>query len=106
MAKGTIAKDLVEKKIISAFGADYVGTVDKKIYVQALENGEKVQVAISLTCPKIPVTVDNTVQIGDFNFEDPTPTVTVSASSTGFIPAEISDEERKNVADLMARLGL
>lgn len=107
MAKGQIAKDLVEKKIISAFGADYVGTVDKKIYVQALENGEKVQIAISLTCPKIPIIVDNTVQIGDFNFEDPTPTViTTSATSGGFIPAEISDEERKNVADLMARLGL
>ena len=38
MAKGQIAKDLVEKKIIAAFGADYVCTADKKIYVQALEN--------------------------------------------------------------------
>ena len=105
MAKGTIAKDLVEKKIISAFGADYVGTFDKKIYVTAMENGEKVQIAISLTCPKVPVVVDNTVQIGDYNFEDPTPTVTTNATGT-FIPAEISDDERKTVADLMARLGL
>ena len=106
MAKGQIAKDLVEKKIIAAFGTDYVGTCDKKIYVTAMENGEKVQVAISLTCPKIPIIVDNTVQIGDFNFEDPTlATITTSATGT-FIPAEISDEERKNVADLMARLGL
>ena len=105
MAKGQIAKDLVEKKIIAAFGSDYVGTADKKIYVTAMENGEKVQVAISLTCPKVPIVVDNTVQIGDFNFEEPTPTVTTSATST-FTPAEISDEERKNVADLMARLGL
>ena len=105
MAKGTIAKELVEKKIISAFGADYIGTIDKKIYVQALENGEKVQIAISLTCPKVPVMVDNTVQIGDFNFEEPLQIVTTTATST-FTPAEISDEERKNVADLMARLGL
>ena len=105
MAKGTIAKDLVEKKIISAFGADYVGTFDKKIYVTAMENGEKVQIAISLTCPKVPVVVDNTVQIGDYNFEDPTPAVTTNATGT-FTPAEISDDERKTVADLMARLGL
>lgn len=105
MAKGQIAKDLVEKKIQAAFGADYVGTFDKKIYVTAMENGEKVQIAISLTCPKVPVMVDNTVQIGDYNFEDPTPAVTTSATST-FVPAEISDEERQTVAELMARLGL
>ena len=106
MAKGTIAKDLVEKKIQAAFGADYIGTVDKKIYVTAMENGEKVQVAISLTCPKVPIVVDNTVQIGDFNFEDPTPAVVTTNATGAFIPAEISDEERKTVADLMARLGL
>jgi hypothetical protein len=106
MARGNIAKDLVEKKIITAFGADYVGTADKKIYVQALENGEKVQIAISLTCPKVPITVDNTVQIGDYNFEDSTPTVVTTSAAGGFTPAEISDEERANVAALMARLGL
>ena len=107
MAKGQIAKELVEKKIQAAFGADYIGTFDKKIYVTAMENGEKVQVAISLTCPKVPIVVDNTVQIGDYNFEDPTPTIiTTNASSGAFTPAEIPDEERKIVADLMARLGL
>ena len=37
-----------------------------------------VQIAISLTCPKVPVVVDNTVQIGDYNFEDPI-TVTTNA---------------------------
>ena len=105
MARGQIAKELVEKKIQAAFGADYIGTIDKKIYVTAKENGETVQVAISLTCPKVPIVVDNTVQIGDYNFEDPTPIVTTNATG-GFIPAEITDEERANVAALMARLGL
>ena len=106
MAKGQIAKDLVEKKIIAAFGADYVGTCDKKIYVTAMENGEKVQIAISLTCPKVPIVVDNTVQIGDYNFEDPTPAVVTTNATGTFTPAEISDEERETVAALMARLGL
>ena len=104
MAKGQIAKELVEKKIQAAFGADYIGTFDKKIYVQAKENGEMVQIAISLTCPKVPVMVDNTVQIGDYNFEEP---VTVTTSATGtFKPAEITEEERANVAALLERLGL
>lgn len=55
MAKGAIAKESVIKKITEAFGADYLGEVDKKYYVQAEENGEMVQVALSLTCPKNPI---------------------------------------------------
>lgn len=106
MAKGTIAKELVEKKIIAAFGADYIGTIDKKIYVWAMENGEKVQVALSLTCPKVPIEINNTVQIGDYDFDDSAVTITTSASSKGFSPAEITDDERANIAALMERLGL
>ena len=41
MAKGTIAKQNVINKIAQTFGADYIGEVDKKIYVWAEENGEK-----------------------------------------------------------------
>ena len=63
-----------------------------------------VQIAISLTCPKVPIVVDNTVQIGDYNFEEP---ITVTTNATGaFKPAEITDEERAHVAALMERLGL
>lgn len=104
MAKGAIAKAEVTKKIAAAFGANYLGEFDKKIYITAMENGETIQVAISLTCPKVPVVVNNTVQIGDFNFEEPT-TITTTAA-TSFTPAEFSDEERDNVAALMERLGL
>ena len=31
--RGSIAKEQVEKKIIEAFGDDYVGTIDKKISI-------------------------------------------------------------------------
>lgn len=106
MAKGQIAKDTVEKRIQAAFGADYIGVFDKKIYVNAMENGEKVQVAISLTCPKVPILVDNTVQVGDYNFEEPTPVVITTTAASAPARAEITEDERANVAALMARLGL
>ena len=61
MAKGANAKVVVENKIKEAFGNDFIGIADKKIYVWADDGGEKVQVAISMTCPKTPVgTVDTT----------------------------------------------
>lgn len=104
MAKGAIAKQNVVNKLQAAFGADYIGEYDKKWYVWSQENGERVQIAISLTCPKVPVEVANAPVTGDFNFEDDAPNVVVAAG--GFQPAEITDDERDKVRDLMKALGL
>ena len=60
MAKGQEAKDRVVQKIKEIFGADFIGEVDKKIYVYSQEKGERVQVALSLTCPKTPVDISGT----------------------------------------------
>ena len=56
-AKGATAKVNVENKIREAFGADFVGNVDKKLYVWADDGGEKVQICLTMTCPKVPVGV-------------------------------------------------
>ena len=95
MAKGAIAKELVAKKIAEAFGEDYLGEQDKKIYVQAYEGGEKVQVAISMTCPKNP--------IGGMNFEmiQTVDTVVPQQSSV-----EISENEQAKIDELMNMLGI
>ena len=105
MAKGTIAKNVVAQKIAAAFGTDFVGEFDKKLYVWAEENGEKVQIAIAMTCPKNPV--------GDINFSaEPGNSLNFEDMSAGPVAggnaakAEITDEEKKNIAELMARLGL
>lgn len=98
--RGAIAKNIVEDKIREAFGADFVGIQDKKLYVQADENGEKVQIAISLTCPKVPLGI---VEDG-INFE--------SGGGGGaghppeFKPAEVTPEETENIRKLLAELGL
>lgn len=102
MARGANAKIEVENKITAAFGADYVGNVDKKIYVWADDGGERVQIAISLTCPKVPVSIGNMGGDGlDFdnlsmNTEAPEP----------FKPAEITIEETENIRKMLSELGL
>lgn len=108
MAKGAEAKQKVAEKIAAAFGADYVGEVDKKHYVWTTENGERIQIAISMTCPKVPIILDTTAQTGDWNFENDTqPMATTVATPVAAVqPAEISEQEKKNIADLMQRLGL
>lgn len=101
MAKGAIAKEKVAAAIAQAFGADYVGEFDKKLYVYADDGGERVQIAISLTCPKV-FKGEGVENKAPLNFEDNE----TSAQATTFQPVEISEEENKTLEDLMARLGL
>lgn len=77
------------EKIIQAFGNDYIGIHQKKVYVWGEENGEKIQVAISLTCPK------EVIDCG--------PAVIPTETSTA---TEITEEETKNINELLAALGL
>lgn len=102
-AKGTVAKQNVVEMIKKAFGENYIGEFDKKIYVVADDGGEKVQIALAMTCPKTPVNVVNTKTLNyntGLDFSD---------SDYVEVPKEksdISEDERKTVIELMKRMGL
>ena len=103
MPRGTIAKEKVAEKIKAAFGTDYIGVFDKKIYLWADDGGERVQIALTATCPKVMIETVNTKDLNynvgrDFTADD---TVPVAPENV-----EISDEERENVRKLMQRMGL
>ena len=89
MAKGNTAKVAVENKIKEAFGADFIGVFDKKLYIWADDGGERVQIALTMTCPKTFVGADVPVETPDV-----------------FQPAEISQEEQDNLKALLDKLGL
>ena len=105
MARGTLAKEDVAKKIAAAFGADYIGEADKKYYVYGEENGEKIQIAISMTCPKVAVEVVAPKPVV-LNFEDEDGIPSKVVVPTSVEQPQITDEERNNIAAMMARLGL
>lgn len=92
MARGQIAKDTVVKKIAAAFGQDYIGEIDKKLYVFADDGGERVQIAIALTCPKASVPV----------MQSSFPTARASTTTV----SDITEEEKANIALLMRELDL
>ena len=98
MAKGAVAKQVVEDKIREIFGKDFLGVADKKIYLQAEEDGEMVQVAITMTCPKTPFITEGGTADGfpTGNFADP----------TEYKPAEITSDELDNVRKMIKELGL
>ena len=92
-AKGTVAKAKVIEKIKEALGADFIGEVDKKIYVWADDGGERVQICISMTCPKTPV---GGVAVSQSTEEIP-------QTQEAF---EVTPQEEKTIEDLMKKLGL
>lgn len=105
MARGNDAKEKLINKFIEAAGDSYLGMFDKKYYFLSQENGEQIQVAVSMTCPKSPVEFAATAEPdGDWDFTDDKPKTAVAVSNAA--PAEITEQEVQNIADLMARLGL
>lgn len=97
--RGAIAKDKVLDKIKEVFGSDFIGEYQKKYYVWAEDGGEKVQIAIALTCPKTQV---ETVSTGEHDFTSNTPPV---LGASGFDPAAFTAEEDEKVENLMKKLG-
>lgn len=106
MARGNDAKERLINKFIEAAGDSYLGMFDKKYYFLSTENGEQIQVAVSMTCPKTPVEFAATVDTdGDWDFTDDGPKTATTAVSNA-APAEITEEEVANIAALMEKLGL
>ena len=99
--RGAVAKSIVEDKIRNAFGKDFIGVdpSSKKIYVQAEEDGEMVQIALGLTCPKSPFMVDG--QLADEGFNKGN-----YGEPDVYKPAEMTNSEMENVRKLIRELGL
>ena len=95
--KGAIAKENVAEIIKKAFGQNYLGELDKKYYVSADDGGEKVQIAISLTCPKNEV---------DFGGASAATASSDTASETPVAAVEVTEQETETLAELLKKLGL
>ena len=100
-ARGAESKEKITQKILETFPGSFI--YEKEIRVPVMENGEQVQIKVVLTCAKVNVECGGDVALpGDSVAVASTPVV----SASGNLPTEPSAEEKKNVADLMAKLGL
>lgn len=99
--RGDAAKTAAINTILNTFEGSFL--LDKKIYINVKDgsNGETVQLAISLTMPKTPVSgsaATGTAPAGDSN--------AAAWESAPATPTELSQEDKAKVADLCARLGI
>ena len=104
MAKGAVAKQEIGEKILKCFEGAFYYNSGKELRIPWNENGVDVQIKIAMTCAK-----DNVDPTGEVSIR-PAAVASEPAPSSSF-PAphkktEISEEEKKNVEDLLSALGL
>lgn len=108
-ARGSVAKENVIKKLAQAFGNDFIGENDKKVFLWANDGGERVQIALTLTCPKTFIDAPGagaaapSENLGDWDFGDEAPKPVVATKAE---PAVITEQEVENIAELLKKLGL
>ena len=106
MAKGALAKENIINQILASFEGAF--RYDKEIRIPFMENGEEVQIKVALTCAKTNVERGQDTAIPGAEMNAPVKTVSNSSATTGKASTivEPSAEEKKNVEDLLSRLGL
>jgi len=93
MARGAEAKKKITEEILNIFPESFIYN-DKEIRIPIEENGEIVQIKVTLTAAKVNVECGGTSSVA-------TSEPVVSAQKV-----EVTEEERNNVQKLMENLGL
>ena len=89
MARGTESKAIIVEKILQTFPGSF--SYDKEIRIPMQENGETVQIKVTLTAAKTNVEVNST---------------SAAEKTINVENKPITQEEKNQVVDLIARLGL
>ena len=97
-ARGSILKKEVAEKILAAFpGNSFLFNDGKEIRINGVEDGQNLQIKVTLTCAKVAVEGGSTVtSSGEVKATGPTPQ----------IPDEPTAEEKERLANLLEQLNL
>ena len=107
--KGQQAKETLTQELLSYFG-ERAFKYDKEIRVECIENGERVQIKVALTAAKVAVEKDGDVAIpgaaatAGLSVNEATPVE--GATQSAGAPIQPTAEEKKNISELLAKLGL
>ena len=103
-AKGSILKQEIAEKILTAFPGSFLYNGGKEIRINGTENGENLQIKVALTAAKVAVEGgDDTVLPG----EKTAATAGVKPTGTSEkVPQEPTAEEKERLATLLNKLGL
>lgn len=103
MAKGAIAKQIVFDKILEVFEGSFMYNGGKECRIPIDEEGNEVQIKVALTCAKDNVSPEGEVIRAAAAVSEEGP---VNSFPAPHKIAEVTEEEKQNVEDLLKTLGL
>lgn len=101
-ARGSIAKENIKNTLIETFGDKFLGEVGGKLFVLSQENGQDIQIAISLTCPKVGIDLGVAPYENDF-VDGFNSDIKLSSGNTGI---EFTKAEEETIQELIRKLNL
>lgn len=104
-ARGSVLKQEVATKILEAFPVNsFLYNDGKEIRINGIENGEKLQIKVTLTCAKV------AVEGGEDNILPGENLGTASSTQTSKtvekVPQEPTNEEKERLKTLLNQLGI
>ena len=103
-AKGAISKDVITKKILDTFVGSFIN--EKEIRIPMIEDGVEVQIKVVLTCAKTNVNPGDDVALPGENTSSPVLGAAAMPASAAPQVVEPTAEEKKNLSNLLATLGM
>ena len=109
MARGNQVKELILRKMKTLFPDMFQS--GKEYRIPAQENGERIEIKITLTCAKENIGGDNVPSLGGgFNFSDEPIDIPKKQQEEEDMVEEfdpqVTSEEKKEIQDLLTRLNL
>ena len=108
MARGAASKEEIINKILSIFEGSF--KYDKEVRIPLMENGELIQIKVTLTAAKTNVEPGGDTVIPGAVKSKTASTSASTASNIGSASShfmnEATEEEKKNIASLIEKLGL
>jgi hypothetical protein len=106
-ARGSEAKEFITKKLLETFDGSFLYNNGKEIRIPVTENGESLQIKIALTCAKTNVEQgEDTALPGATKVGAVESNQNTLQSATASTIAEPTEEEKRNVSELITKLGL
>lgn len=99
-ARGSFAKQEITKKILETFEGSFLYNGGKELRIPVMENGDVVQIKITMTAAK--VNVENGADTAIPSVEKKTQTEVMDGTD----PAHLTEEEKQEVNDLLKSLNL
>ena len=103
MARGALAKEQIFKTILETFEGSFMYNGGKEVRIPFDEEGKLVQIKVTLTAAKENVGPDGEVLTAAATAQEEDAPKSFPAPKT---PVEPSEQEKKNVEDLLKSLGL